>query len=83
MPGHRGWLPIAPNIHCVEILRTIQSAKNWREKIQINQWKATIFPRAENLKQPIKIKKNWISGTKKSKNRKMMNNFDCYSLLPN
>ena len=41
---------IAPNIHRVEIFRTIQSAENWRERIQINQWKASISPHAENLK---------------------------------
>ena len=45
-----GEVPIAPNIHCVEILRTIQCAENWREKNQIKKWKASISPHAENLK---------------------------------
>ena len=51
------------------------------KKFKSTNEKPAFFRTPKIWNQPIKIKNIWISGAKKSKNRKVMNNFDCYSIL--
>ena len=66
---------MAPNIHCVEILRTTQNSENWREeKIESTYEKPLSLRAPNNWNQAIKIKRTWISIAKNPKMEKFMSN---------
>ena len=73
------WSYVIWEFHCVEILRTIQSAENCREKFQFNQRFSARRKFETNL---LKSRKFDFPARKNPEIEKaMINHFDCYSLL--